>query len=571
MAESSHNIGRDKRTPEQHWKLFQNWEKGNFTIRLLINIGYSESEAQKIISMLKSSKGNTTHIIKASPLKDAKKTFDSWLNTSEIKQEKQKEGVRYGYVAKDVNLVKYELKNNVIQLLYDALNSDSKAEANNMKAEAKNLIVEYILNNNNVYTIREDKKDPEMYIYQNGIYVQNARTYIKELCEYILEKTYSVNFANSIIARIEVKTYIDADEFFSVKDEFIIPLQNGLFNLKTKEIFDFSPDYIFTNKLPITYDPKAKSDKIEKFLREVLKNPDSDIKAMQEWFGYCFVKNYKFNYATMFIGTGRNGKGVTLSIIESLLGAENVSSISLQKLENDRFALSDLYGKYANISGDLSKTALKETGYFKQLTGQDSITVDRKYLSMLTFHNFAKMMFATNDLPYSYDDTDGFYDRWIIFEFPYKFVPVVEDHSYQKQRDDDLKEKLTTEKELSAIFNWALEGLDRLLGNKGFSVNVTTDENRLKWKRRSSSFNAFFEDHCTIDFSNYTSVETLKLNYQKYCKKHNLKFESNRVIKNILEGEGCEYGVKRENFGDSSYTTRVWEGLIIKEIVTNVT
>lgn len=560
MNEASQNIGKDKRTPEQHWKIFKDWKDGKFYLRLLINIGYTESQATKILKIINDQETHTHELIKQYSFQEVTELFNQWVNKKVYTPKP---------IEKDENLKKYELKNNVIQLLYQA--SQDKDNAYELKADAKNLVIEYILENNNVYTIREDKKDPEMFIYQDGIYVQNARTYIKELCEYILDKTYTTNFANLIIARIEVKTYIEQEKFFEVKDEYIIPLENGLFNLKTHELFDFSPDYIFTNKLPIKYDKNATYEQFENFFYEILKNPETDIKAIQEWFGYCFVKNYKFNYATMFIGSGRNGKGVTLTLIEALLGPKNTSSLTLQRLESDRFSISELYNKYANISGDLSKTALKETGYFKQLTGQDAITVDRKFLSQLTFHNYAKMMFATNDLPYSYDDTDGFYDRWLIFEFPYKFVKIVENQTYQKQRDDGLKEKLTRPKSLSGLFNWSLIGLKRLLSNGGFSVNTTTNQNRKKWKRQASSFNAFFDDHCEIDFSTYETLEVLKLNYQKYCEIHKLKFESNKIMKSILEQNGCEYTVKRENFGDTSYTTRVWQGIKIKKIVTNVT
>lgn len=489
-------------------------------------------------------------------------------NPELIELEKELENSK-SKIIKDPNLTKYQLKNDVIELLYQA--SQDRKNADKLKADARDLVINYILENNNVYTIREDKKDPEMFIYQEGIYIQNARTYIKELCEYILQKTYTSNFANSIISRIEVKTYINQEDFFKVRDEYIIPIENGLFNLKTKQLLDFTPEYIFTNKLPITYDSDAGYKQFEKFFDDILKNPETDKKVMQEWIGYCLVKNYRFNYATMFIGNGRNGKSVALGLIESLLGFKNISNITLQKIEKDKFCLSELYNKYANISADLSKTALKETGYFKQLTGQDTITVDRKYLSMLSFVNYAKMMFATNDLPYSYDDSDGFYDRWIIFEFPYKFVDKIEDETYQRYKDTELKEKLTTEKSLSGLFNWALIGLHRLLVNGEFSNNVTTQENRQKWRRQASSFNAFFEDHCEINFSEYSTIEVLKLNYQKYCEIHNLKFESNKVIKNILETNGCENTVKKENFGDYSSAVRVWQGLHIKQIVTKVT
>jgi putative DNA primase/helicase len=54
----------------------------------------------------------------------------------------------------------------------------------------------------------------------------------------------------------------------------------------------------------------------------------------------------------MLHGDGRNGKGTLLRVIEVFLGRVNCSNRSLQDLDNNRFAVADLFGKIANILAD---------------------------------------------------------------------------------------------------------------------------------------------------------------------------------------------------------------------------
>lgn len=476
------------------------------------------------------------------------------------------------------------LKIKILEKLVEANSIKDKEQANKLKNEATELIVEYIVNNKYVKTLREDIPNKEMYIYEDGIYIPEAKTYIENICRDIMGHGYTAQFCNKIIDKVQVDTYIKPENFFEVKDEFIIPVLNGLLDVRNDTLSDYDSEYIFTSKLPIIYDKTKKCPNIMNFFKNVLKNPKEDTKTMQELFGYSLIKNYNFQYSFMFLGSGRNGKGVTLDLLKKFLGKDNVSSLSLYQIEKDKFSLANIYNKYANICGDLGKKSLKDTGTFKNLTGQDMIMVDRKFRTMLSFINYAKLVFACNELPYSYDDSDGFYDRWIFFDFPYKFVDDINnldekdlniDKQYLKQKNPKMKEELNDPDEFSGLLNWALEGVKRILENNKFSNSPTTSENRKKWKRQASSFNAFFEDCCEINFNEFTSNENLKIRYQQYCIKHKLKFERNQIINQVLEANCCDQdrqNIRIDNEYDPNLykTVRGWRGLFLKSM-TNMT
>jgi len=126
---------------------------------------------------------------------------------------------------------------------------------------------------------------------------------------------------------------------------------------------------------------------------------------------------------------------------------------------SDRFAKADLYGKMANIGGDLPAKDLSDTAAFRNLTGGDDNRAQEKYRNAFNFRNKAKMFFSANVLPRSPDDTYAYYSRWILLEFLNIFDPR------SGTGDPDLDSKLQTPEELSGLLNIALAGLDRLRSN----------------------------------------------------------------------------------------------------------
>ena len=110
-----------------------------------------------------------------------------------------------------------------------------------------------------------------------------------------------------------------------------------------------------------------------------------------------------------------------------------------------------MFGKLANVYPDLSSKSLSDTQLFRQLTGGDTIRAQKKFRGKFEYINHAKLIFSTNRIPQAYDDTAAFFRRWIFITFPNRF----DDNSANK----NLINEITTEKELSGIFNWALEGL----------------------------------------------------------------------------------------------------------------
>jgi phage/plasmid-associated DNA primase len=142
----------------------------------------------------------------------------------------------------------------------------------------------------------------------------------------------------------------------------------------------------------------------------------------------------------LFGRSGDNGKGTFIRIIESFVGLENTSHVSLQDLGEDKFAAADLYGKMVNTFADIVTDKIPRSGTFKMLVSGDTIRAQRKYGQPFDFRNFAKLIFSANQIPDTEDRTFAYYKRWIILKF---------EKVFRENKDTNLIDKLTTLEEPS--------------------------------------------------------------------------------------------------------------------------
>ncbi len=351
------------------------------------------------------------------------------------------------------------------------------------------------------------KQSHVIWVYGNGSYISEGEELIRAEVRELLGDQAKEGRVNEVVAHIRETTFTDPERFKPpVK---LVNFKNGVLNMETNELSPHSPDTIFTNELPVEWNPSAECPKIMKFLSEVL-HPD-DIPVIQEIVGYCLLRDYRFAKAVMLLGSGANGKSTLLNLIAALLGKRNVATPALQDLIYHRFAKAELYGKLANIHADIPTHRLKYTGIFKMLTGQDIIWAEKKHANPFEFENYAKLLYSANELPQTDDMSEAFWRRWIIIEFPNNFPDD------DPQTDPDIIKKLTVPSELSGFLAWAFGGLVRLLENKKFTMTKTREEIETEWITRTDSLRAFVMKHVEADAGCYVVKDGFYTAYQEFC------------------------------------------------------
>jgi len=380
----------------------------------------------------------------------------------------------------------------------------------------------------------------DIYFYKNGIYHEGASGIIKRNCEFFHSET-TAHVKNEVIAHIRDQVYVSSSRIN--ENPFLIHLENGIYNVKENSFNEFTPEIISLNKVPINYKADATCEKFKKFVSEIVK--EQDIETIQEMMGYCFYKAYPFHKAIMFIGDGRNGKSTLINVINKMIGQQNLSNMSLQTIsnENNIFVESNLYGKMVNLYPDLPSQSIFQTGKFKVLTGNDRITAQRKFKEPISFTNYAKFIFSCNKLPEVKDNTVSFFRRWILINFPNQFIEG-------ENANENLEDELTTDDEISGIFNWAMEGLVRLLKNRKFSDKKSTEEIQDLYERLSNSLDAFVKDNVEVSLEGWIPKDDFYNKYTEYCRNNNIPIKSKtQVGKDLPQLIAVAPGKKKNNEG----------------------
>lgn len=268
------------------------------------------------------------------------------------------------------------------------------------------------------------------------------------------------------------------------KEKTRLNLQNGVLDLETMELLPNSPEYVFLGKFPVKYDPAAQCPVWEKFLDTTL--PKKHILTLQEFIGYCLIPDTRFQKALLLYGSGANGKSIVVNTINNLFGEYYSSKEPLNRLQGNQFAAHNLIGKLVNTSSETVSYSGPELDLFKAIVSGDEITVEQKYAAAKSIRPTARLIFASNHMLKSGDDSDGNYRRWIIIPFTNVFKG--------DSADVFLQDKIN--KELSGILNWAIVGLKRLYKNGKF--NYLDEETIQKLKLANDSVLRFISDNFTV-------------------------------------------------------------------------
>jgi len=338
----------------------------------------------------------------------------------------------------------------------------------------------------------------------------------------------------------------------------LINLRNGMLDPLTGEIHSHSPEYLSTYQLPITYNPKANEPIIHKFVSSVL--PEDSHDAFYEMIGYMLSNNLHLEKAFMFTGSGANGKSVAIDMISALIGKENVSHVSLQDLDH-RFRLGQIEGKLLNAFSDLPQKPIEDTGNFKAIVSNEPITIEHKNKDPKRITPTTKLLFSANHMVVTPDMSDGYFRRWLLFEFKNKFDA--------EKRDINLLKKLTTEIALSTLLNKAIEGLQRLYKNKCFSENESLKESLHKYKTESNSVNVFYDEVCELSTNeHFIPMRDFYKEYEKFCKDNG--FNRVGVIKFNDRIKNINSDVETSHKKISGISVKCWIGIKFKDECENI-
>lgn len=353
-----------------------------------------------------------------------------------------------------------------------------------------------------------------LWVYRDGVYVRSGAAVVKRRVKELLNgllhmpEEWSTHQADEVVAYIAV----DAPELWERPPVDRVNLRNGILTLSTRKLAPHSPYFLSPVQLPISYDPAATCPAWERFVATTF--PEDTQLLAWEIFAHLMTPDTSIQKAILLLGEGGNGKSTYLAGVTAFLGKANISAIPLQKLEADRFVVSRLVGKLANICADLPSAALTGTSMFKAITGGDAILAEDKFKASFDLRPFARLLFSANKPPQSPDASQAFYDRWIAIPFTGRFRGESEEIDR-----DTLDAALADPRELSGVLNKALEVWPQLKARRRFSESESTRAELASFREVTDPLTIWLNGHTLAHPDAIVSKEDLWRAYVKHAQK----------------------------------------------------
>lgn len=368
----------------------------------------------------------------------------------------------------------------------------------------------FLKNNNHII-----KTNNQLHIYKNGIYISGLAEIEAEMIQHIP----GLNRAK----RTEVLAYLDIliRENSKAEDANLIAFENGLYNIVDDSFVEFTPEHIITNKIRWKYNPEAYSELADKTLNKIACN-DPQIRALlEEAIGYCFYRRNELGKAFILTGDKSNGKSTFLSMVQCLLGDENISSLDLKEL-GDRFKTAEMFGKLANIGDDIGDEFIANPAIFKKLVTGERVSAERKGQNPFEFNNYSKLLFSANNIPRIKDKTGAVQRRLTIIPFDARFS--ADDPDFNPY----IKHLLKTDEVMEYLINLGIAGLKRVLLNRKFTGSTKVQKAMDEYEENNNPIIGFFRECEDEEFQiENEPTNVVYKRYQEYCLANSLQPMSN--------------------------------------------
>lgn len=337
--------------------------------------------------------------------------------------------------------------------------------------------------------------------------------------------------------------------------EVSINLQNGTVRFIDGKFYfgEHRKEDFFTYVLPFSYDPQSTCPKFMQYINEVMPDEVSQ-NVLKDYMGSLFVKSLKLAKILVCIGKGRNGKSLFFEIMTAVLGQQNVTNFTLEELcDKNGNARIQLENKILNYSDEMSRKF--DQSIFKTLVAGGPITGKLLYKDIRLVSNYAKLAASTNLFPEDIESSYGSLERYLFVHFEIIIS--------KEKRNPNLGTEIISE-ELSAIFNWILEGVERIIKNKRF---IESDSSKLILSEFKETVDVVL-DFLRSEGYVKSETETMRLvdlfaQLKKFCELNNFQFkgDSRSFAKNL-----SDKGFKTALMGKGGYKHIFIERVIDKEI-----
>lgn len=376
------------------------------------------------------------------------------------------------------------------------------------------LLMEWHDNRYNEVEDNAVKKRLQGWLHESLRYIYNRRTDELELVDYesnpgtIKAALESIRAFTHLPATVSSPSWLGRDPRVLLPND-VLPCRSTLLHLPTMQHYPATPQFFTLNALEFDPDPAAPLPMSWlQFLHQLFDGDTESLELLQEWFGYCLTGDTSQQKMMLVVGPKRSGKGTIARVLTRLIGNGNVSGPTTSSLAGP-FGLQPLIGKTLAIVSDARFHGENIATVVERLlciSGEDTLTVDRKHMISVTMKLPTRFMFLTNEFPRLTDASGALAGRFVILRLT---------ESFYGKEDIGLTDRLLNE--LPGILNWAIEGWRRLRERGHFVMPSSVRDVVQEIEDLSSPVSAFVRDACIVGTGHRVSVDSLYVAWKRWC------------------------------------------------------
>lgn len=232
-------------------------------------------------------------------------------------------------------------------------------------------------------------------------------------------------------------------------------------------------------------------------------------------------------------GIGRNGKGVTDTLLRKVLG-KYMMTLPINELTQESKGKGGTNSEIANLrfarcvmSVEPEENQKLQTGRIKQLTGNDPIDARQLYKEAFKFLPKFTLLLQCNALPRLTKLDDAIENRMLVTEFPFQFVETVLYEEYQRKVDTSIKGKLSNDNSYRDGMLWIM--LDSYKETQGKIIRTEKHKEQLMEIIEDNSPLAEFLEEYELSV-NFVRINEL---FEEYNQKMFTKFKKSEFKKCI--------------------------------------
>ncbi|EOP82977.1 phage/plasmid primase, P4 family domain-containing protein [Bacillus cereus HuB4-4] len=295
-----------------------------------------------------------------------------------------------------------------------------------------------------------------MYLPEEGVYTQNA-TVIKRVISWLEPKLNNTK-AEEVIYHLTNTAEVKG----KTNSRYLIPVKNGVFNLKTKKLESFTADYVFTTKITTPYienpvNPVLDGWDVVSWMQSIACGDLEIENLLWQVMNDALNGNYSRRKSIFLIGEGNNGKGTFQELIMNLIGIKNIATLKVNEFD-ERFRLSVLEGKTAVIGDDVpANVYIDDSSNFNSVVTGDMVSVEFKNRPIYNTVFRCSVIQSTNGMPKFKNKTNGTIRRIVIVPFKADFNGAAENF---KIKDEYIKNEKVLQFVLCKAINMDFEKFD---------------------------------------------------------------------------------------------------------------